>query len=64
MSGESIQAKDFSTRFEVGKSVGDNSKTEGSLERLQSLFQDRFRQMKKFIATNYGLTDTLKLKDI
>ena len=46
MSGESIQAKDFSTRFEVGKSVGDNSKTEGSLERLQSLFQDRFRQMK------------------
>jgi DNA polymerase II small subunit len=64
MSGESIQAKDFSTRFEVVKSVGDNSKTEGSLERLQSLFQDRFRQMKKFIATNYGLTDTLKLKDI
>jgi len=59
-----VDARDYPTRFEVGKSIGIDTKTEGSLERLQDLFHDRFKQMKRFIHQNYGLRGTVRVRDI
>ena len=59
-----MSAKDYDTRLDIGKTIGANTKTEGTLEQLQSLFYDRFAQMKKFIQNNYGLYDTLTLQQI
>ena len=49
MSKWKVSATDYDTRLDIGKTIGNESKTEGSLERLQSLFHDRFQQMKKMM---------------
>jgi len=59
-----VDASDFDTRFEVGKSIGSDTKTEGSLERLQDLFHNRFKQMRRYIHQNYGLKNTTRVMDI
>ncbi len=64
MSKWKVSATDYDTRLDIGKTIGNESKTEGSLERLQSLFHDRFQQMKKMICRNYGLSNALSVQQI
>ena len=64
MSNWNVSAKDYATRFDIAKSIGNKSKTEGTLEQLQKLFHDRFKQLKTMICSHYGLDNALTLQQI
>lgn len=64
MADWNVDARDYDTRFEIANSIGNKSKTEGTLEQLQNLFHDKFRQLKKMICSHYGLDSALTLQEI
>ena len=59
-----VDAKDYDDEVVIGRTVGDDSQTEGSLEQMQKLFHDRYNQLRKIVAKNYGFTNTKRVTDI
>jgi len=64
MSQWGVDAKDYDDSISIGRTVGDDSQTEGTLAQMQKLFHDRYRQLRKIIVTNYGFKNTKKISDI
>ena len=59
-----VDARDYDESVSIGRTVGSDSQTEGTLEQMQKLFHDRYKQLRNIIATNYGFTNTKKVSEI